>query len=240
VISPTGTYTDWGWPENPSRMEWLLAIEQEPADDGYFWAHQFGFAGPGADGGYLGLQQHGAFQADPPSGPVEKTKMAVFSIAGASIAAELGDIPYPDARTYGDFDGGAGWNIHVKYDWVKCRPYRLEVGQNGTDDDGNLWYGGWVTDTVTHEKTYLGRILIPKDWGLFNTFSVMWTERFGYGALGTCADLQYSSVIFGFPSGDDGAITPTKGDDHFYNPPSCESSRFTDLELGVRQEMGVP
>jgi hypothetical protein len=99
AVNPTGIYSNWWWPDTPlTSLEWQLGIETEPSD-GYFWSHQFAFQ---VEGGYLGLQMNGGYQADPPGGPVEITKMAVFSIAGPAITAETGDISYPASRPSSD------------------------------------------------------------------------------------------------------------------------------------------
>jgi len=241
-VGPTGTYSDWTWPAvegGLESLEWTLGIESEPTD-GYFWSHQFAFAGESGVGGYAGLQMNGGFQADPPSGPVEVTKMALFSIAGPAITAELGDVAYPDARVYGDFDGGEGWNIHVKYEWLPCRTYALRVAEVDLDADGNIWYGGYVRDLVTGDEIYLGRILVPAAWGGFATWSVMWTERFGPAALTDCAQQAHAVATFLAPTGNAGTVVADGPNDHFYDPPSCPSSRFTAVAGGVRQEMGVP
>lgn len=242
-IAPTGTYTDWTWPGAAGdrlSFEWTLNIDSEPPNDGYFWAHQFGFTGPGAAAGYVGLQENGYYIADPPDGNPEITKMALFSIGSGAIAGESG-VPYPDGRAHADFDGGAGWNIHIKYAWVPCRTYRLRIAHLMDEPpNGDQWYGGYVTDTVTNIETMIGRILVPAQWGRLGGFSVYFSERFGYGAVTSCDILEHASAVFGDPTANGGAVKPASSSNHFYDPPDCPNSRFTDLPSGVRHEMGVP
>jgi hypothetical protein len=237
-VGPTGTYSDWFWPAEPalSSFEWQLAIESEPPD-GYFWSHQFAFE---VEGGYVGLQQNGAYQADPPGGPVEVTKMALFSIAGPAIAAETGDVPYPDGRVYGDFDGAAGWNVHIKYNWLPCRVYQLRIVKLSTETGGNVWWGASVRDTVTDVDTLIGRILVPPGQAWLSDWSVMWTERFGPSALAECSQQGHASATFGRPTANGGAIEPRSTTNQFSDPLHCPNSRFSEVPGGVRQEMGVP
>jgi hypothetical protein len=236
-VAPTGIYSNWFWPDTAlTSFEWQLGIESEPAD-GYFWAHQFAFA---VEGGFVGLQQNGAYQADPPSGPIQVTKMALFSIAGPAIAAETGDVPYPEGRAYGEFDGAPGWTVHIKYDWAPCRVYLLRLVKLSTEADGNVWWGGYVRDTATDVDTLIGRILVPPEQGYLGTWSVMWTERFGPSALTECEQQGYASAIFGTPTANDGAIAPSVADHRFSDQLHCPNSRFSPVAGGMRQEMGVP
>lgn len=241
-ISPTGTYTDWTWPDVPGgrlSFEWTLNMDFEPPNDGYFWAHQFGFAGPGAAAGYIGLQENGYYVADPPNGKPEITKMALFSIGPGAIVGESG-VPYPEGRAYADFDGASGWNVHIKYAWVPCRTYALRLEHMMDELNGDQWYGGYVTDTATNVETMIGRILVPAQWGRLGGFSVYFSERFGYAAVASCDLMEHASAVFGAPTANDSTVKPASTNNHFYDPPDCPNSRFTNLPNGVRHEMGVP
>src|SRR5689334_19850051 len=105
---------------------------------------------------------------------------------------------------------------------------------------GDQWYGGYVTDTVTNVQTMIGRILVPAEWGRLSGFSVYFTERFGFDAVTTCDLMEHASAVFGAPTANGGAVKPVSGSNHFYDPPFCPNSRFTNLHNAVRHEMGVP
>lgn len=238
-IGTTNTYTDWSWPVAPDSLELDFLLENELTDDGYFWAHGFGFAA--SSGGFVGLQYRGGYQADPPNGAVATTNMAVFWIAASPLRAELGDVPYPDARTYSRFDSGSQWwTIHALYAWQVCRVYRLRVGRQGVELNGDVWYGAWVRDTVTGVETFLGRILVPAAWGPLSTESNVWSSRIGYDPLTTCADIELASALFGVPSANQGSVAPSRRGNRFASPLKCGTSRFTDFDDAVRHEVGVP
>ena len=63
--------------------------------------------------------------------------------APAFAYAYVADVTPPEASKANNFDGNAGWYIHVHYEWVACRDYLLRVGTNGTDASGNI-YGAEV------------------------------------------------------------------------------------------------
>lgn len=234
-VEVTVTYTDWTWPSASDSIEWDFKLEKAPVKDGYFWAHGFDLAG--SVSGFVGLQYRGGYQADPPDGLVQTANMLVFWISGAPIRAELGDVAYPNARKYFKTDG-EWWTIHVLYDWEVCRLYRLRMGRQGSEANGDIWYGAWVRDTVTNVETYLGRILVPLAWGQLAATSSMWSNRvIGQGA--TCADIEPVSAIFGFPTANAGGVLPLSHVNSFARPASCGSSRFTEFPDAVRQELGV-
>jgi hypothetical protein len=239
-LGATITSTDWGWAAPSDSMETELIIEQVPPRDGYFWAYQFGFTAN--IGGFIGYQNRGGYQSDPPDGDAELTQMAVFWIGGAPLRAELGDIAYPRARTYSQSERGTQWwTIHAKYEFVPCRPYRLRVARHAQEANGDVWYGGWVRDTQTNIETFLGRILVPGIWGSLSTQSSSFTDRIGWGSVNSCDDPEYSSARFGVPSAAGNTLSPISRSNHFTTPWKCPSSRFTDLgEAGVRHELGIP
>ncbi|MEZ4255427.1 MAG: hypothetical protein R3A78_06890 [Polyangiales bacterium] len=160
MASPTGTYSNWSWPPASNSFEWTLQIERDPTTDGYYWAHQFGFAGRG--GSYFGLQAHGSYRPDPGGNVVVITKMLVFAIADSvALDAELGDIPGPNARVENDFDGGSGWNIHMRYAWEPCHVYALRVGIRDVETNGDQWYGAGSETSRAATKSTSGESVSP-------------------------------------------------------------------------------
>src|SRR5690606_3288848 len=114
VVGPTITYTDWAWPQPLDSVEFELRVEREPVNNLAFWAYQFGFVS--GIGGLFGLQANGGYQAEPPGGTPEWTKMALLWIAGPPLDAELGDTQPPDARVAPEYSKGLAWtSIHLKY-----------------------------------------------------------------------------------------------------------------------------
>lgn len=234
----TLTYTDWAWPTPLDSLEWDLMVESDFQRDGYFWAHQFDFVG--SPGGFLGLQSRGGYQADPPDGPVETTNMVVFWISSSPLGAELGDVAYPNARTYFKSEaGGQWWTIHARYAFEACRVYRLRVARHSTDGAGNIWYGAWIRDTVTNLETFVGRILVRASWGQLAAASSMFSNRIGYAALTSCESPEPASARFGVPSANGGGVRPSSHTNRFADPRQCPTSRFTELAGSVRHEIGL-
>jgi hypothetical protein len=237
-IGATVTYTDWFWPTAFDSIEWDQRIESDVPNDGYLWMHRIPFAaGPLA---LAGLQANGGYQADPPSGPVEITKMAVFWMARPSIRAELGDVAYPNARTAIALEVGIEWwTINVRYDWQACRTYRFRVGLESIDPSGDVWYGAWIRDTQTGVETFLGRVLVPAAWGKLSSPSSVWSNRIGWAPLANCAMMEPAAVLFGAPTANGGTLSPSSRENRFAAPFGCPSSRFTDFPEAVRHELGV-
>lgn len=225
---PRGTYSDWFWPPSPtigrtitlgySRFEHQLMVEVDPGPAaGYFWAHQFRFAG--GQGGYVGLQSRGD-RADGSIG-----KLAIFSIWDAVGATGSGAV-----RFGGE---GSGWSCRIPYDWQAGQVYRLAVG---ADDDAPGWWEASVTDEATSVTQVIGRIQVPPDWRRLESWSVMWTEYFA-PTLTSCAGLAHSRVVFGTPVAD-GSVLPHHHDDRIGDG-TCEGSRVESVSGGVRHEMGA-
>lgn len=190
-------------------------VEVDPGPRaGYFWAHQFRLAG--GEGGYLGLQSMGS-RVDGSKG-----KLAIFSIWDAVGASGPGAVR---------FDGeGSGWSCRIPYEWETERPYLLEVWT----DSPSSWSAA-VTDD--HEvTTEIGRIEVPRSWRQLESWSVMWTEHFA-PPLSTCADLAYSSVVFGTPTADGGKVSPDHSSGRLGDG-TCDGSSVYEVPGGVRHEMG--
>jgi hypothetical protein len=237
-VGTTNLYTDWSWPTPVDSLEWDLVLETDPVTDGYYWAHQFSFVNGLT--GFFGLQAHGGYQTTL-TAKIDAVKMAVFWIGGGQLGAELGDIPYPDARTLVVNARGADWQtIHAKFAWTACHVYHLKIAKNGSDDYGNIWYGAWIDDRTTGASTFIGRIAVPLEWGQLSRLSTTITTRIdNIGQLITlCNQPEPASAIFGTPSANDGTILPTHIN-RFVMPPRCPSSRFTELPEGVRHEIGL-
>jgi hypothetical protein len=200
--------------------------ELDPGPDSmYFWAHQFQLIG--GQGGYLGLQTKGD-RADGTLG-----KMAIFSIWDALEAEGAA----PDGSGAVRFGGeGTGWSCRIAYHWAAGHAYRLRVE---TDHPG--WWSATVADEHSGVASPIGRIRVPGSWGRLATWSVMWTEYYGR-PLRRCADLAHSRATFGTPTADtvDGGRTlaPEHRHDHLSDG-DCPAA-ITEVEGGVRQEMGVP
>jgi hypothetical protein len=242
AIGTTKLYTDWTWPAAIESIEWDLVIEVDPPLDGYYWAHQFSFAEGNV--GYFGLQANGGFQLNPPNGDYDWQKMVVFWIGGAPTG-ELGDIVDPDARAATIPRGGIDWmTIHAKYAWEACHLYHLKLAKESVTDEGDSWYGFWISDRSTDVDTFFGRILVPAAAGELQSSTMSFTNRIDeanlpYTAVVTCDDPYPASGIFGWPTANDGSVSPMRHYNHFLEPMRCPTSRFTELTSGVRQEIGL-
>lgn len=238
-VRGTETATDWSLTEPVSEIEWTITIEQDVPPDttevAYYWHNQFSFV-PGVTGRF-GLQTHGVYQ-ETPSGPSVITKMAVFWLSGPPLAAELGDIPFPDARAYEISAAGLRWQtIHAKFDWQLCHTYRFRIAVESTEPDGTIWYGAWITDETDAQVTFLGRMLVPADTGLLSSFSSSRTIPVSYSAR-TCADMRHVSAIFGAPSSR--TQTASLVANHFMPPTGCALSIIDNFQQAVRHELGAP
>ncbi|MCA1691599.1 MAG: hypothetical protein LC733_05125, partial [Actinobacteria bacterium] len=74
-------------------------------------------------------------------------------------------------------------------------------------------------------------------WGGLGEWSIMWTEYYG-PPITRCTDLLYSSVVFSTPAADHG-VPPVRWNDHLGDG-TCENSRITRVNGGVRHEVGRP
>lgn len=246
LLGATETSTDWLLPAPTEALEWELMIEDEieprtaneAPTSGYYWSQQFYFVQGLA--GRLGIQAEGLYQPDPIARPtdVSFTKMAAFWLSGPPLAAQLGDIPYPDARTATQVAAGATWGtIHARFEWQTCHVYSLRFGPESTDENGNIWYGAWIEDTTDGSSTFLGRMLLPADTGLLSPFVRTYTSPIDFGEPQSCEISQYSSAIFGAPKSASG-ISAKLSSNNFLAP-RCATSRFSLFDGAVRHELGV-
>ncbi|HVR18520.1 MAG TPA: hypothetical protein VMS65_02450 [Polyangiaceae bacterium] len=233
----TVPYTDFDWPAPFASIEWEMRVEQEPTTDGTIWANQVAFAD--GSSALVALQARGGFQADPPSGPVVRTKMVQFWISGPPLEAELGDIQYPDARAYQTLQAGSSWwTIDARFDWVTCRAYRLRVEPDTIEPGRGVWYRGLVIDTETAVETLIGRILVPEASGGLTAPTTSFSNRIGWTPLIACADAEPVSVLFGTPLADGARPESLSRTHRFGDPLACADTRFTVFPDAVRQEVG--
>lgn len=224
---PTGTYTEWNWPEAAgySDFEHGLTIEREPpSGTGYFWSHQVGLRN--GETAYFGLQTLGAH----PDGT--DGKVAIFSIWKA-LAARSPGIAQPFTSE------GEGYQTVIPYEWRADRQYRLRMFRSGESRRGTEWTAT-VRDQSTGEVSTIGTITVPKKWGGLGNWSVMWSERYTGPEVRTCDDVGYSRVLFTAPTANDGTIKPSSHRNYITEPANCPNSRVTESGRRFRQEMGVP
>lgn len=240
-LTATETSTDWNLPNPVPSLSWSLMIERDaPANaeggNGYYWLQQFSFVN--GVSGRFGLQSQGAYQRDPPDGPFVVAQMAVFWLSGNPLAAELGDIAYPDARIAPQAAAGTDWlTIHARFEWEVCHVYHFQVRLDSTEPDGSMWYGAWIDNTTTNVSTLLGRMLLPADTGLLSPFSVSRTIVIDY-ALTSCSAVQPGAAVFGAPYS--GTAVAKRSESRFAEPLGCAPSRFTEFPQAVRHELGGP
>jgi hypothetical protein len=224
-----GPYTEWFWPAPPSAggrdgfssFEHTVTPEIDPGPQAtYFWAHQFGLEG--GEGGYIGLQTKGN-RADGSLG-----KMAIFSLWDAIGADGPGVV-----RFSGE---GTGWSARIAYHWEQDTTYRLRVGIDGDMPEGT-WWAASVLDLDAGEERHIGRLMAKPGWGGLRPWSVMWTEYYG-PPLRRCGDLAEVSAVFGSPVAD-GGVEPIRASSHVGDG-TCDTTRITGLDHGVRHEMGLP
>lgn len=238
----TETSTDWTLPNPVESIEWDLSVERdvaetEPPSSGYYYQHRFSFA-LGAPG-IFGIQSEGIYQSDPPTSEREVTKMAVFWLGGPPLQAELGDIAYPDARVAPATANGVSWlTIHARFAWEACHVYRFRVAPESTDDEGNIWYGAWISDTSTGYVTFLGRMLVAPDAGLISPGTTSRVSPIVFGAL-SCAVPSPASAVFAAPRGNGGTVLPSFRTNYFERPARCATSHFTNFDGFVRHEIGA-
>jgi hypothetical protein len=236
AVSVTVPYTDWEVATPFDSIEIEMRVEIETAMDGFIWTHEVPFAASGTVA-LLTLQSLGGYQADPPNGPVELTKMTQFWISGPPLAAELGDIPYPDARASRIAEvRGDWWSINAKYDWQPCRPYRLRLAAQESEQGGSTWYAAWITDVESETQTLVGRMLVPDEWGGLSSPTSTWSNRIGWSMLDTCDEIEPVSTLFGAPVTASGPATLL--DHRFGALPACSNTRIETFPSAVRQRIG--
>lgn len=244
-IGPTEVRTDWLWPAPTRALQWELVIERDVAPrsavqaptGGYYWSHHFTFEEGVA--GIFGIQSEGGYQSDPPDSRVQFTSMAVFWLSGPPLAGELGDIAYPDARVAPMTASGAQWlTIHARLEWQECHVYRFRVAPHSEDEEGNVWYGAWITDVTDDVETFLGRMLLPTDTGALVPFSTSRTAPIDFGAL-RCDEPDPVSAMFGAPFSEQDGWQARHGTTRFSSRRRCPTSRFTYFERAVRHELSV-
>ena len=231
---PTGTYTEWIWPEPPvsakgkrgfSNFEHRVTPEVDPGSDiGYFWSHQVELLD--GDTAYFGLQTLGRR----PDG--SKGKVAIFSIWNALAARGPGL-----AKT---FDGeGEGYQTLIPFDWKAGRTYLMRLFLSGSTRKGTEWTATVREDPGGREQV-IGTITVPKTWNRLGSWSVMWSERYTGPEVRTCNDVGYSRVRFGEPLANHATVTPLRHRNYTTNPANCPNSLVRDAGRGSRQEMGIP
>lgn len=238
TVGATLPYTDWSWAAPMDSVAFDLEIETDVPADGFFWAYQFSFvAGPT---GLFGLQDQARFQSDPPDGPITIEKTATLWISSVPLLiSELGDVDYPDARISLEYARGVTWTtIVARYAWEPCRTYRVSLVYEETDPGGHRWLAARIADVGSDEETLLGRVLIPAPWGQMSAFSSMYTDRTEESPPASCDDIEYASAIFGTPIAD-GSVVPRARHNRFAVPARCPTSRTTEFDGAVRQEIGV-
>jgi hypothetical protein len=239
AFGTTTTNTDWFWPAPLESIEWDLLIERDHVTDGYFWAHQFSFSETPV-GGFIGLQMNGGFRANPPDGPYETADMVLIWVSGPPVAAELGDVPFPEARTWLEAARSVEWwTIHAKVNLEPCVTYSVRFGQESTATTGDVWYGGWLRDGSTGVETFVGRILVPATWGPLAGFTTEITQRIDYDPPVSCSEPEPSSALYSTPTANGGLMRPTNHSNRFDSQLRCATSRFTELPGGVRHELGL-
>ena len=230
-MAPTarGPYTEWFWPDPPvvhgrtgfASFEHTLVPEIDPGPRAtYFWAHQFGLVG--GQGGYIGLQTKGN-RADGSLG-----KMAIFSLWDATGAEGPGVV-----RFGGE---GTGWSARIPLLWQAGHHYRLRI-EAAEDTVEGRWWVATVADLDTGDDHGIGRLRAAPGWHGLSSWSVMWTEYYG-PPLGSCRDLAPVSATFSVPRAD-GTVVPVRRHSHL-GEGTCDTTRITDLDEGVRHEMGLP
>ena len=206
-----------GW----SSFEHALTPEIDPGPDStYFWAHQFRLER--GEGGYIGLQTKGN-RADGSLG-----KIAIFSLWDATGGEGPGAV-----RFSGE---GSGWSTRIPYLWEAGRTYRLRLQAGEVTSEG-AWWSASVADAEGGDEQVIGRLRAAPGWGRLGAWSVMWTEYYG-PPLSSCADLAHVRATFGTPRAD-GGVVPARRHSHL-SEGTCDTTRITDLDDGVRQEMGLP
>ena len=222
-VAPTGTYSNWYWPDNPDgyyNMDQRMTVLGHGAGAHHFWAHQFAYVN--GDGGYLGLQAG--------SSP-NNTKIALFSIYGATGATGGACGPFTEGTA-------TGYTCRIDpFAWVTGRAYRLRIWTLSKDTTGE-WWGAWVQDTVTGVDSHIGTIRVPLTWGWLGAWSTSWTSYFG-ASPATCDDLPWGKAQFDSPTANAGTVAVGSHRHNISTTGDCsEYARVTDVSAGDVQEMG--
>lgn len=231
---PTGTFTEWFWPEPPvspngkkgyTSFEHCLTPEVDPDSEvGYFWSHQVGLID--GETAYFGLQTLGRR----PDG--SEGKVAIFSVWEALAARGPGIAKAFDSE-------GEGYQTVIPFDWKAGRTYRMRLFLSGSSQKGTEW-SATVREEPSGPEQIIGTITVPKKWNRLGAWSVMWSERYTGPDVRSCRDVGYSRVKFGEPSANNATVIPLRHHNYTTDPPNCPNSRVRDAGRGSRQEMGIP
>ncbi len=154
-------------------------------------------------------------------------KLAIFSLWDATGAGPS------SVRFSGE---GTGWSARIPYIWSAGRSYRFRLAVDEVTPEGAWWMAS-VTDVDAGDESHIGRLRAAPGWGGLRPWSVMWTEYYG-PPVRRCSDLAAVSAVFGTPTAD-GSTTPVRASSHIGDG-TCDTTRITELDGGVRHEMGLP
>lgn len=142
-------------------MSATLEITSPPRiDELYFFALQATFTDRGADrgGAHVGLQWNPRFPAN------QAANWGGYDDRGQILSGTPSDLPStPNDPNTRDFA------------WEGGRPYRLTIGPVVTDDDGQRWWPGSVTDLTTGRRSEIRRLGVDAD---MVRAPVVWMEVF--------------------------------------------------------------
>ncbi len=207
-VAALQTYTYWGLPtDSYAQLQWYFRPISTGSNQGDFWAGEFNFydiSGPRGNGGaagsgYLGLQN--LYEG---VGGHTNSKVALFSVWGATGATSPG-------WTSSSVDGDPGRGTAILYNWQIGHTYRLRVVKGARDysgsETGQHWLG-YVEDNATGADTYVGDIWVPLAWGDLKNWVYNFSENYDSNGATTCNALQKAEVAITDVSGTiDGGAT---------------------------------
>lgn len=232
TVSPTGVYTDVafdGEDGSYTSLEWTVRPLVSPPNDGYFWSREFG--GYGWDGtAYMGVQTRVYGVGD------NEHKGILASIPNAVEAEAV----HPDAVAITTEPEYVGWSIRMAYPWVAGVGLDLAVRKGASGAGGTRWWGFYVTDQLTGDETYMGRIRVPAGWGDLWGNGTCFSERYSGTPMVTCADQGYAATEFSGFTANAGAIPATGYFHHLANPATCDNASVEAIAGGGLHRMGIP
>jgi hypothetical protein len=244
-LAPHNTYTDWEWAYQRgavnNSIETSVKIETDTTKVhpgiGYFYLSGFFFNCMGCESpngsAYMGIQTNGEAGS-------YRGKVAIFSVFGAAISAEVGSRGSWCKLEGNGFDGYAhsvGSTCRVPLNWQAGEEYTVKTELIAGDSTTYTWQAS-VRNLSTGQELIIGKIKTPVSWARIQGYLINNTEYYSAGRA-EC-DAPYSKVVFGLPKVNSW-YTPSSNRSYYGTYRGCNQSFINTVSGGsIRHEMGNP
>lgn len=182
-----------------SDISFPMSMAGAPHDEGFYFAMQYNFVGQ-EHVGYTGLQPR----------PDENGSSIIHAVFSSFIDGTTSD----DENCNEGADGGPGYSCAAEIP----APYEAQYELKISNTEGTTWTGTLV-HSDTGKESHIGTYTLPEGSGGITDGQMGFVER--YLGTDTCADMPFTSIVFGSPTTDtEGAGEGSLGD--AYESGDCE------------------